>query len=46
MTGEWRKASYSNPSGNCVEIAAPTASAGDGLDDLRAAWPGGHVLAG
>ena len=22
MTGEWRKSSYSNPSGNCVETAA------------------------
>jgi Domain of unknown function (DUF397) len=40
MTGDWRKSSYSNPSGNCVEIAVVTARPGDGLDDLRAAFPG------
>jgi hypothetical protein len=40
MTGDWRKASYSNPSGNCVEVAVLTAEPGDGLDDLRAAHPG------
>jgi hypothetical protein len=40
MTGDWRKSSYSNPSGNCVEIAVVTAAPGDGLDHLRAAFPG------
>jgi hypothetical protein len=40
MTGDWRKSSYSNPSGNCVEIAVLTAEPGDGLDGLRAQFPG------
>ncbi len=40
MTGEWRKSSHSNPSGNCVEVQVVTAAPGDGLDGLRAAYPG------
>ena len=40
MTDGWRKSSYSNPSGNCVEIQTVTASPGDGLDPLRVAFPG------
>jgi hypothetical protein len=39
VTG-WHKSSYSNPSGNCVEMTTVTASPGDGLDHLRAAYPG------
>jgi hypothetical protein len=40
MTGDWRKSSYSNPSGNCVEVQVMSAAPGDGLDGLRAAHPG------
>jgi Domain of unknown function (DUF397) len=40
MTSGWRKASYSNPSGNCVEVQVVSAAPGDGLDGLRAAHPG------
>ena len=36
----WRKATYSNPSGNCVEVQIITGRAGDGLDTLRTACPG------
>jgi hypothetical protein len=49
MTGEWRKSSHSNPSGNCVEIAVVTAGPGDGLGGLRARylrwsfWKGRHT---
>jgi hypothetical protein len=40
MTGDWRKSSYRNQSGNCVEITVVTAGPGDGLDHLRAAFRG------
>jgi hypothetical protein len=36
---EWRKSAHSNPSGNCVEVAALVSMPGDGLDELRITYP-------
>ena len=40
MSGGWIKSSYSNPSGNCVEIQVVTAAPDDGLGHLRESCPG------